>query len=63
MYPVITDPPFDDGAVKETVATPDELLVAVIDVGAPGTVAGVTAKDDVEASDVLTPLLAVTAKV
>jgi hypothetical protein len=62
-YPVMADPPLEVGAVNVTVAVPDALLVAVNVVGAPGTVAGVTAKEEVEASDVETPLLAVTANV
>ena len=45
------------------VAVPDELLVAVTDVGGLGTVAGVTAREDVEASEVATPLFALTANV
>lgn len=46
-----------------TVAVPDALLVADTDVGVPGTVAGITANDGAEVSDVATPLLAVTANV
>jgi hypothetical protein len=51
------------GAVNVIVAEPDVVLVAVTDVGAPGTVAGVTANEDVEASEVAIPLFAVTANV
>jgi hypothetical protein len=42
VYPVITDPPFDTGAVNVTVACPLP-LTAVTFVGASGTVDGVTA--------------------
>ena len=51
---MIADPPFDPGAVHETVtfASPAE---AFTDVGLPGTVLGVTAPEAVEALDVFSP--------
>jgi hypothetical protein len=59
---VIAEPPLLDGAVHETVAW---LLpaVAVTDVGAPGTVTGVTALDGDDAGPVPTAFVAVTVKV
>jgi hypothetical protein len=45
------------------VAEPEVVLVAVTDVGAPGTVAGTTLDDEVDGVDVNKPLLAVTANV
>ena len=63
VYPVTADPPFDVGAVKEIVAAPAALLEAVTEVGAPGTVAGVTANEEAEVSDELIPFEAVTANV
>jgi hypothetical protein len=60
---VIADPPLLTGAVNSTVAEPDVELVAVIEVGASGTVAGTTLDDAVDADEVNKPLLAVTAKV
>ena len=56
---MIADPPLLAGAVQRTVA---EALarVAVPIVGAPGTVAGVTAADSAEAALVPTALVAVT---
>jgi hypothetical protein len=59
---VIADPPLL-GAVNEIVAVPEAVLVAVTDVGAPGTVAGTTLEDEVDGDDVNNPLLAVTANV
>jgi hypothetical protein len=59
---VIADPPLL-GAVNEIVAEPELVLVAVTDVGAPGTVAGTTLEDEVDGEDVNNPLLAVTANV
>ena len=58
----MVDPPLEAGAVKLTLA---EALpgVAETPVGAPGTVAGVTAFDAAEAGPVPTPLVAVTVKV
>ena len=58
----MADPPLEAGAVKLTLAwrCPAE---AETPVGAPGTVAGVTAFDAPEAGPVPTPLVAVTVKV
>jgi hypothetical protein len=55
-------PPLEAGAVQETEA---EALPAVADtpVGAPGTVAGVTAVEGAEAEPVPVPWVAVTVKV
>ena len=63
MNPVNAAPPFTNGAVNETVAAPAVVTDAVTDVGAFGTVAGITAVEDVEADDVKRPLLAVALKV
>jgi len=52
VNPVSADPPVTDGAVYETVAAPDVVTAAVREVGAFGTVAGVTALEAVEAADV-----------
>jgi hypothetical protein len=60
---VIADPPLLVGAVNAIVAVPEAVLVAVTDVGAPGTVAGTTLEDEVDGDDVNNPLLAVTANV
>jgi hypothetical protein len=62
VYPVIVLPPLDAGALKDTVAW---ALPAAADtlVGAPGTVAGVTLLEAVEAGPVPTELVAVTVKV
>jgi hypothetical protein len=60
---VIADPPLLVGAVNAIVAVPDDVPVAVTDVGAPGTVAGTTLEDEVDCDDVNNPLLAVTANV
>jgi hypothetical protein len=60
---VIADPPLLVGAVNVIVAVPDDVPVAVTDVGAPGTVAGTTLEDEVDGDDVNNPLLAVTANV
>jgi hypothetical protein len=49
--------------VKLTVVEPDELLVAEVIVGAPGTVAGVTEADAVDESERATPLYAVAVNV
>jgi hypothetical protein len=59
---VITDPPFDAGAVNATEAEAFP-RVAVPMVGAPGTVAGVTEFDAAEAVLVPIALVAVTVKV
>jgi hypothetical protein len=63
VYPVIADPPLLAGAVTVTVAEPDAVLDAETDVGAPGTVAGTTLDDAVDADEVNKPLFAVTANV
>ena len=60
---MIADPPLLVGAVNAIVAVPEAVLVAVTDVGAPGTVAGTTLEDEVDGDDVNNPLLAVTANV
>ena len=62
-YPVTADPPLLTGAVNVIVADPDVALTAVTDVGASGTVDGITLDDAVEAEEVNSPLLAVTANV
>jgi hypothetical protein len=62
-YPVTTDPPLLTGAVNVMVADPDVVLAAVTDVGASGTVYGTTLDEAVEAEEVNSPLLAVTANV
>jgi hypothetical protein len=51
------------GATKEIVADPEVVLVAVTEVGTSGTVAGTTLAEDIDATEVNNPLLAVTAKV
>lgn len=63
VNPVNAAPPFTTGAVNETVAAPAVVTAAVIDVGAFGTVAGITAVEADEADDVKRPLLAVALKV
>jgi hypothetical protein len=63
VYPVIVDPPLLAGAVNVTVAEPDAVLDAETDVGAPGTVAGTTLDDALDADEVNKPLFAVTANV
>ena len=62
LYPVIAEPPVDDGAVHITVACvlPD---VAVALVGAPGTAAGVTTLDALDDAPVPTVLIVVTMNV
>ena len=57
MYPVIADPPSDDGALHVTVNCVSPFALADTFVGTPATVAGVTA---LEADDeVLLPTLLV----
>jgi hypothetical protein len=51
------------GATNEIVADPEVVLAAVTEVGTSGTVAGITLAEDVEATEVNNPLLAVTANV
>ena len=62
VYWVIAAPPLDAGAVQDTVAW---VLPPVADTlaGAPGTVAGVTALEAVDADPVPTLLVAVTVNV
>jgi hypothetical protein len=62
VYPVSADPPLEAGAVQ---LSPTCVLsgVTASDVGAPGTVAGVTGLDAEEALPVPTLLVAVTVKV
>ena len=55
-------PPVEAGAVKLTVACPCPAMAETL-VGAPGTVAGVTLLEAVEALEVPTELVAVTVKV
>ena len=62
VYPVIAEPPVDDGADQDTTTcvfpnTPDT------PVGAPGTVAGTTAEDALEAVPVPAAFVAVTVNV
>jgi hypothetical protein len=62
VKPVIALPPFDVGATKATLA--DELpAVATAPVGAPGTVAGVTAVEADEAAELPIAFVATTVKV
>ena len=63
VKPVSAAPPLFVGAVNETVAAPAVVTDADTDVGGPGRVAGVTAKEGVDGFDVKTPLLAVATKV
>jgi len=63
VYPLIAEPPLDDGATHDTVTA---VLAAtpVTEVGAPGTTgSGVTAADGADAAPVLTAFLAVTVNV
>ena len=60
---MIAEPPVLAGALKFTVAEPDELLEVEVIVGAPGTVAGVAEADAVDESDCATPLNAVAVNV
>ena len=62
VYPVIVLPPLEAGATKVTVAwvLPG---VAAADVGAPGTVVGITADEADEAAPVPSALVAVTVNV
>jgi hypothetical protein len=62
MYPVIGAPPFDTGGVNLTTA--DRGPAAAVPIrGAPGAVAGVTARDGVDGAPVPAVLVAVTVKV
>ena len=60
---MIVAPPFDAGAVQATVTDVALATVAVPIVGAPGTVAGVTALDAVDALDVPAEFVAVVVNV
>ena len=60
---MITLPPFDDGAVQDTVADELVTLEAEILVGLLGTVAGTTAVEAAEDDDVPIALVAVTVNV
>ena len=62
VYPVITLPPVLDGATKATLAVAFPAVATTL-VGAPGTVAGVTAADAAEATELPTPLVATTVNV
>jgi hypothetical protein len=57
VKPVSAAPPLTRGAVKETVAAPAVDTAADTDVGAFGTVAGITAVEAVDADEVKRPLL------
>jgi hypothetical protein len=61
-YDVIGLPPFEDGPVHDTVAAPS-LATAETPDGAPGTVAGVTTADGVDAGPVPIAFAAVTVNV
>jgi hypothetical protein len=63
IYSTIADPPLSVGAVNVTVAFPGAVDAPVTLVGATEIVAGVTAIDAVEESDVYAPLFAWTANV
>jgi hypothetical protein len=59
VKPVSATPPLLRGAVNETVAAPAVVTDADTDVGASGTVAGMTALDAADADEVKSPLFAV----
>jgi hypothetical protein len=59
VKPVSEVPPLTRGAVNETVAAPAVVTAAVTEVGAFGTVAGITAVDSADAAEVKRPLFAV----
>jgi hypothetical protein len=59
---VIADPPVDAGATQVTVAWPSA-LTALANVGAPGTVDGITAVDELDADEFPFTLVATTVKV
>ena len=63
VYNVIVDPPSLAGAVYVTVASVEDVAVAVPIVGAPGTLAVVTLLDDALAGPVPITLVAVTVNV
>ena len=62
VYPVIAEPPLDDGAVQLTTAE-ESPATALTLVGVPGTVAGVTAPEALEAEPVPRAFVAVTVNV
>ena len=62
VYPVITLPPVLDGATKATLAEAFPAVATTL-VGAPGTVAGVTADDAAEAAELPTAFVATTVNV
>ena len=62
VYPVIKLPPVLAGATKATLAVVLPAVATTL-VGAPGTVAGVTAADAAEATELPTPLVATTVNV
>ena len=62
VYPMIGEPPLDDGATQLTVACPLPPTAATL-VGAPGGAAGVTAAEDAEPALVPIAFLAVTTNV
>ena len=57
------DPPFDEGAVQVTTDCPFAFDVPETEVGAPGTVEGVTADEALEDAEVPIALIATTVKV
>ena len=59
VKPVSVLPPLTSGAVNETVAAPAVVTAADTDVGAFGTVAGITAVDAADGDEVRIPLFAV----
>jgi len=62
VYPVIAEPPLLEGAVHDTVACV-ELNTPETAVGTPGTVAGTTVPDALDAAPVPPPFVAVTVNV
>ena len=62
VYPVIAEPPVDAGAFQVTVACAFPAVAETL-VGAPGTVAGVTALEADDAAPLPTLLVATTLKV
>jgi len=62
VYPVIALPPFDDGAVQET-STEESPNTPDTPVGTPGTVAGTTAPEAVDAEPAPALFVAVTVNV
>jgi len=62
VYPVIAEPPLEDGAVQLTTAE-ESPATALTLVGVPGTVAGVTAPEALDAEPVPRAFVAVTVNV